>query len=177
MYIWLAIDVDDQLKNLKGKVKEVERQVNFVESGISLPMHISLRITSLIEDDMYDNIVNDIKEYSKSLKPFEINTEKIELHETISWLKMEENENLTKIHNHLTSQMLEKYNIPLHDYDKNFTYHSTLFMDSDVCKVKEAFLKIMDAEYPKVLKANKLIIGSSETGSIGTYHVDKIIEF
>ena len=53
MYIWGAIDVESQLKEQKEKVMLIENDISFLQSNIcSLPLHISLKITSECKKNM-----------------------------------------------------------------------------------------------------------------------------
>jgi len=175
MYIWTAIDVSDQLTDLKSKVIDIENKIDFIESDLSLPLHVSLIISKEIRDSDLNNIIDDITSIFKNVVPFKIDTFRFELHETISWLKMKENDNLQNLHLTIANLFKDKYNIPYHDFDKNFIYHTTLFLDSDISKVKDAFMMIKDFEFPSTLKVNKFIIGVSSNGDIGTYKVIKEI--
>ena len=171
MFIWVAIDVDEQLMKIKSEAKRIEKLVNFRGSNITLPMHISLKISCEILDEKYDDIVFDIKEILKMVHRFEIGVKRIELHETIAWIRMQGNEQLDKLHASLDRMFLEKYQLPPHKFDLDFKFHTTLFLDDDEMKVKEAFLKIKDIELPNTLVAEKFVIGTSPQGKIGTYKV------
>lgn len=175
MYLWTAIDVDKQLASIKKEAKEIEKVVDFAESNITLPMHISLKISCPITDEQYEEAVRDVTAILERTKPFAVRTKGIELHDTICWVAMEENPCLRELHDLLDRLFLEKYNVPRHKYDGDFQFHSTLFLDRDSQKVKEAFLKIMGAQLPSVLRADRFLIGMSPEGKIGTYRVIKEI--
>lgn len=171
MFIWVAIDASDRLKGLRDRVKQIEGTVHFEQSDLTLPMHISLMISKEIPDDIFDAVVQDIHQILDDYEPFPIQVKGMELHESISWLAMEPNDRLENLHAQLCNLFSNKYGIQLHKFDTEFRYHSTLFLDSDAAKVKEAFLKIKDAPLPERLLANRFLIGGSETGKIGTYRV------
>lgn len=175
MFIWTAIDVEEELKSVKENVKKIEELIQFNESNLTLPLHVSLKISMNVEDSMYELIIQSLTNYFSNIKPFIICPEAIELHQSICWIKMKESEWLTMIHEDLNKLMLEKYNVSLHEYDKKFIFHTTLFLDNDIDKVKKAFLNIKDMSLPNELKVNKFIIGFSNTGNIGSYQVLKVI--
>lgn len=177
MFIWVAIDVDKQLLNQKEEVKKIEKEIGFEESNISLlPLHISLKISSNVSEQIVDKVKKDIDTLFSSTNPFEIDIEGIELHDNIVWIRMIPNEHLTKLHDDLCSIFSEKYNLELQEFDNNFIYHSTLFLDSNRDKINKAYNLIQDLELPSKLVASKFIIGSSQEGKIGSYKVDKIVE-
>ncbi len=171
MYIWIAIDVDDQLSSIRKEAKQIEEIVEFNESNITLPMHISLKISCPIPDDKYEEVLRDIKGILQDAQSFEIKTKRIELHDTIAWIQMEHNEYLEKLHASLDKLFLDKYDVPPHKFDLDFKFHSTLFLDGDAEKVKQAFLLIKDVSLPPTLIADKFVIGTSPDGKIGTYKV------
>lgn len=171
MFIWTAIDVDEQLVAIKREAKRIEDVIDFQDSNITLPMHISLKISCAIPDEEYDEVAQHIKELLKAVPKFEINVNRVELHETIAWIAMEDNEYLERLHRGLDKLFLEKYQIPPHKFDLDFKFHTTLFLDGNGEKVKEAFLMIKDIELPATLTANKFVIGISPEGKVGTYKV------
>jgi len=176
MFIWTAIEIENQLIFIKNKIKKAEDIIGFTESNVTLPLHISLKISFEIQNDKYDEILSDLINIYSKVKPFEINVDRIELHETICWIKMFENNILIDLHNQICNLVVEKYGVSLHEFDKCFAYHTTLFLDSDKEKVKEGFMLLKDEELPTKLVANKFVIGGSESGELGTYKVFKEIE-
>ena len=176
MYIWTAIHVDEQLASIKEEAKRIEQIVGFQESNITLPMHISLKISCLIPDERYEEAVQDVTAILENVGTFAVIPRGTELHETICWIAMEENPHLKDLHDRLDRLFLEKYGVPRHKYDLDYQYHSTLFLDSDREKVKEAFLIMKDAQIPSVLTANRFLIGKSAEGKLGTYRVIKEIK-
>lgn len=171
MFIWTAIDVDEQLLEIKKEAKRIETVIGFQDSNITLPMHISLKISCPIPDEKYDEAVRNIKMLLETMPSFEIKVNRVELHENIAWIAMESNEYLEMLHSSLDKLFLEKYQIQPHKFDLDFKFHTTLFLDGDEAKVKEAFLMIKDIELPETLTANKFIIGMSPEGKSGTYKV------
>jgi hypothetical protein len=88
---------------------------------------------------------------------------------------MKPNELLTCMQYSLNHLLLREFNIPLHPYDSDFKFHSTLFLNCDKQKIEKAYQFIKNEEFPKNLKASKFVIGTSNTGEIGTYSVHKEI--
>ena len=65
---------------------------------------------------------------------------------------------------------------PRHEYDLDFMFHTTLFMDDDTEKVAKAYEKVKDISVPDKLVASRFVIGTSESGDLGTYKIHKTIE-
>lgn len=176
MFIWIAINVNSQLLPLRAKVKAIEKEIAFQDSDLTLPLHVSLKIPTAVPDECFENVVDDISSLFQKETPFVMETERLELHETIAWLKVKENPRLQELHSRIDQLLLDKYQIPRHDYDKDFIFHVTLFLDHEEAKVKEAFLRMLETPFPETLKAHSFVIGSSTTGAMGTYNVIKEIE-
>ena len=175
MYIWIGIDVDEQLKELKNEAKLIETKIGFEKSNFTLPYHISLKISFEINDNNLEQIVNDISDIYSGIEPFYIDVKEIEYHNTIAWIMIKENKSLYFLHDKLNSLLFEKYNISLHEYDTDYKFHTTLFMDVNSNKVSDAYEEIKKCKTPKKLLAHKFVIGTSPNGEFGTYKVVKEI--
>ena len=175
MNIWFGIDVDKYYKDVREIVQKIERDLDF-DLGMLLPYHISLKMSFSVSEDMINNVIESLVNYFINLVPFEVETNKIECHDNIVWVRMKKNSILDNIHIDLNSLLLEKYNIGLHEYDLDFLFHTTLFMDNDKEKIKKAYERIKDIVIPKTMIIDKYVIGISETGKPGTYNVIKEIE-
>ena len=171
MYIWIGIDVNDQLEALRSRGKEIEDKIGFSNSCYTLPYHISLKISFEVDNDIYSQVIMDILNYYNTINPFELDVRGIENEGTIAWIRMKENHILNQIHDDLDLLLLNKYGIPRHEYDLDYKFHTTLFMDSNSEKVMMAYDQIKGFELPKTLMVNKMLIGSSETGALGTFKI------
>lgn len=177
MYIWAAIDIDDQLQEQKEAVKRIEKEIGFAQSDISLlPLHISLKISSEVKKEDENNLTEDIKALLRTVRPFAIEVDKTELNGNIIWIRMKENPKLKYLHDALCD-IYAGYGIALHAYDMDFRYHSTLFLDGDEDKIREAFGKIKNMALPEKIIADQFIVGSSPDGKVGSYSVDFRIRY
>lgn len=176
MYIWVAIDVNEQVGELREKAENYVSTHGLSSPTLTLPFHISLKISFQIPDNRCQEAVQDIREFLKSLKPFSIAVRGIEQNGPIVWLAMEDNTELTCIHKRLDEMLLEKYSVVQHAYDKAFLFHTSVLMIDNEEQLLRAFQAMKDTNIPKVLRAEKLIIGSSETGQAGTYRVNEEID-
>ena len=175
MYVWIGIDCDNQLDNIKEKVKEVEDSLGFDHTIFSLPFHISLKISFEVTKKMYKEIKKDLIKYFKSLSSFDIDVKGIEKHDNIIWIRMINNDIIDNIHKDINDLLCNKYNIELHEYDLDFIYHTTLFMDDDLNKIDIAYDKIKELEIPSKLYLNTYLIGISDGGNLGSFKIVKKI--
>ena len=171
MYVWIGIDVDSQLLEIKERVREIENEIRFVNSVFTLPLHISLKISFAIEDNIFESVKNDLLSVFATTESFNIDVSGIEHENNICWIRMQRSAHLDTLHDKLNVILLEKYGVPLHDYDMDYKFHTTLFMDNDFVKVQQAYNELGNASVPSTLIANKFVIGTSESGALGTYKV------
>lgn len=175
MYIWAGIDVDTQLSGIKEKAKLIDQQIGFKNSCFTLPLHISLKTSFPLDKPMCNYVIEEINRYFASLKPFEIHIDKLEMYDHIMWIRMRRNAELDKVHDELNKLLLSKYNILLHEYDLDYKYHTTLFMSDKKEEIHQAYQLMQNIELPQSICANQFIIGTSETGELGSYKIYKKI--
>ena len=175
MYIWVGINVEEQLKEVRGAVDGVFEKIDISNVTCQLPLHISLKISFEIENSLFKNVLNDIIAVYNAQGSFEIKVKGIEKHENIEWIRMYSNEKLEALATMLNMMLKDKYGIPLHEYDLDFIFHTTLFMDDDAEKINTAHSLLGDVYLPEVLIANTFVIGTSEMGKNGTYRIYKTI--
>jgi 2'-5' RNA ligase len=176
MYIWVGVDVENQLLEVKEKTMEVEKKLGFANSNFTLPLHISLKISFKVDDNIYQKVINKITTYYRSLKPFEVEVKDIENFNTIVWIRMVNNKMIDQIHDDLNKMLFKEYNVGLHQYDLDYAFHTTLFMDNDTVKVNKAYEMIKDVKLPSKLMINKFVVGTSKDGSLGSYAVVDTVE-
>ncbi len=169
MYIWTAIDVDDQLKEIRSQTQNIS--VGFDNPALTLPFHISLKISFCVDDAISPHVIETLLDYFKTLKPFWVDVDGIETENNIVWIRIKENDALCQLHNDLDLILMEKHNVPRHAFDLDFKFHTTLFWGLETEKITQTYTRIKNAPVPKTLAADKLIIGASQSGKVGTYRV------
>ena len=176
MYIWVAIDVNEQVRELREITEHYVKDFGLSSPTLTLPFHISLKISFNIPDDRINEVVRDIVELCKSWNPFSFSVKEIEQNGSIVWITMQESNELAYIHNKLDEMLLKKYGVVQHIFDKAFIFHTSLLMMDDEKQARQAFDTIKNISIPKTLIAKKIIIGSSIEGKPGTYSVNKEID-
>ena len=175
MYIWIAIDVNEQVRELREYAGGYTKTHGLISPTLTLPFHISLKISFQIPDTLHREVVRDIRDFFKSLKPFTIRVKKAEASGTILWLTMQDTAELTYIHSKLDEILLEKYGIEQHIFDKNFIFHTSILIFNNEEHIRCAFDEMRGVNIPSILNAEKIIIGSSKDGEPGTYKVNEEI--
>ena len=175
MYIWVGINVEDQLGEVRRAVDGVFEKIEISNVTCQLPLHISLKISFEIENSLFGDVLDDISRVYGACEPFEIKVKEIEKHENIEWIRMYSNEKVEALATELNMMLREKYGIPLHEYDLDFVFHTTLFIDDDPEKINSAHSLLGNVHLPDTLVANTFVIGNSETGENGTYRVYKTV--
>lgn len=175
MFVWVGINVEDQLTDVRRAVDGVFERIEISNVTCQLPLHISLKISFEIERDMFEAVLSDIVSIYEEQKPFDICVKGIEKHERIEWIIMYSNESLEALATRLNMMLLEKYGVALHEYDLDFIFHTTLFMDDDASKIDEAHRILGDVHLPELITARSFVIGTSETGANGTYRVYRTV--
>ncbi|MBQ8295751.1 MAG: 2'-5' RNA ligase family protein [Clostridia bacterium] len=176
MYIWVAIDVSEQLKELRREAERVTEELSFFNAALTLPMHISLRISFWVAEDKVAAVIKRIEEYYAAVSPFEIFPKAVENNGNVVWLSIREHAKLKKIHQDLVDLLLREYAIPLHEFDETFLYHATLFYGREQKTAELAYRRMQNATFPKTVQVNRLLIGCSESGAAGEYRVLKTYE-
>ena len=67
MYIWFAIDVDEQVNILRKNAEVYVQDKGLYSPTLTLPFHISLKISFNVSDGIFQDILNDIRVFFKSL--------------------------------------------------------------------------------------------------------------
>ena len=171
MYIWVGIEVESQIAEIKKSAFEIEKKIGFENSNFTLPMHISLKISFPVNDSVANDVIYDIEQLYRLVTPFEIDVDRIECYENISWIRYKQNDKIDEIHDRLNAMLFEKYGVGLHEYDCDYKFHTTLFMENNEEKIRMAYEMIKNVYLPKMISVNKLLIGVSESGKLGSYRV------
>ena len=176
MYIWVAFDVSEQVRELREYAECYVAGLGLDSPTLTLPFHISLKISFQIPDERVGEAVCEIRQFCQSLKPFSIGVKGIEQNGPIVWLTMKDTLELTHIHRELDQLMLQKYGVEQHPFDQDFIFHTSILIMDCAEQASHALHSIKDVEIPHTLQGKRVIIGSSVSGQAGTYHVDEVIE-
>lgn len=172
MFIWCAIDLDRQLGKIRKSAEEASNTLGVGNPALTLPLHISLKISCEIEDSRFDEAVKLISAHFSGIRPFEITPIGIERCGGVVWIRHEESEELSALHKWLVNLFKENYGVIPHQFDLEFAYHSSLYV-GDEADAEQAYEMLKDEPIPCRLIADKFVIGCSESGRAGEYKVIK----
>ena len=173
MQLFIAFNVEDDFKYLRENINSIGEKLNILSSKYYLPFHISLKNNFTVSSEVLDEVINTLDEYVSKMKTHRVKVKGIEISNKIVWLRMHNDTFLRKIHSDLDRILKKRFNIIRHRIDFDYKFHVTLFMDEDISKINEAYLKIKTIDIPKNIELNKILIGLSLDGEIGSYKVYK----
>ena len=174
MYIWCAIDLDRQLGKIRRRAEEASDVLGVGNPALTLPLHISLKISCEIEDSRFGEAVERISAHFSDIRPFEIAPIGIEREGGIVWIRHNESKELSTLHEWLVNFFKESYSVMPHQFDLEFAYHSSLFVGDDG-DAKRAFEMLKGEQIPDRLIADVFVIGCSKSGRVGEYRVIQTI--
>ena len=174
MYIWIACDVSKAFDSLRAACIRINREFNLDEVAFSLPQHISLKMSFEVDDGIAADVIEFISEYLSEQGNFIINRPKIEIFGSILWLAFDDDSNLSRIHTELDDLLMERFCVPLHEFDRCFKFHSTLFIDEHegLLRMQEQISRL---SVPDEISIDSFLIGTSPSGKAGDYSVIKRI--
>ena len=173
MYIWTAIDLGRQVDGIRKRAEAVCSEMGVDNPALTLPSHISLKISCEIDDRYFDEAVERLSEKFEETLPFEIKRDDIEQNGGIVWIKHFPSDKLQALHNFLV-EFFRKYGCSDHIFDSDFAFHTSLYVGkADVAE--KIYEEIKNTDIPDRLTVESFIIGCSETGLAGEYRVLKRI--
>ena len=169
-YIWIGIGVDGQLASIRVRVAELEKEWAVADSNLTLPFHISLKMSFPMRGRA-DEAIALLEAYFRGQSGFEIPVKGYEYLGNIAWIRMSENEDLDRIHDELNQMLYDDFGVGLHEYDRDYLFHTTLFMDENAEKVRRCYDAILETPCPARLSVEHYLIGVSNSGALGSYRV------
>ena len=170
MYIWIACDVSEPLGFVREECIRKNSELCLSDVAFSLPQHISLKISFPVEDAIFEDVISAISKYLGEQSGFVLDEPKPELYGTILWLNFSSDSHLLRLHKELEELLLDGFGVPLHEFDKCFKFHSTLFIDTQK-ELMQMYDFVCGIKMPKCVEVHRFIIGISESGKIGEYRV------
>lgn len=170
MYIWVGCQLpQDFEKALRLRCRTENADLGLDETAFHLPQHISLKI-SFDAGSNWQSVLDWLKDWCKKQKPFYVDLKSPEQVPGVLWIPAEENETLRQLHRDLDQQLEARFSIPQHLFDKDFRFHSTLFLDAED-KLTAMYARLKNMTFPGNLQVNTFLLGISEDNAPGTHRI------
>ena len=175
MYVWIACDLSEALADTRAACIEYNKALGLSEVAFSLPQHLSLKISFEVPDNKVNHVIDAVSRLLSLAPRFEVDGPTPNIFGSILWLRFTENKMLKKLHDTLDRMLKEEFGIPQHEFDLDFKYHSTLFIDGNISKLQIMYRKLISLTVPKKIVIDKFLVGTSKSGKMGEYAVNGII--
>ena len=155
MYIWIGVKLPRDFENeVRTHCLALNEKIELDTTAFLLPQHISLKIS--FETDRTDAVLEDLKTFVSEQNPFAVRLQSAQQMGNILWLPVADNDHLRHLQ---------------HKFDKEFLFHSTLFIDPDMEKVAKMAEVLTNYPIERELTVDTFLLGVSEQGKPGTYRV------
>ena len=172
MYIWIGCRLPAAFEHeLRYGLREMNREVGLNEVAFTLPQHISLKMSFCMEDEKAAAVIDAITDMLEQEKPFAVRLGGVEIVRDVLWLNIRSNSRLKALHAQLDNMLLREFGVEPHMFNRDFRFHSTLFMDKDEEKLHRVYDVLSQYPNDETLGIAQFLIGTSETGAPGTYQV------
>ena len=172
MYVWIGCRLPAAFEHeLRYGLREMSREFGLSEVAFTLPQHISLKMSFPVEKERVEAVLKAVSDILAKEKPFAVRLDGVEQVEGVLWLKIRSNSRLKTMHTQLDAMLQKDFGVEPHRFDHDFRFHSTLFLDKDVEKLRRVYEILSQYPNDETLGIAQFLIGTSETGEAGTYRV------
>ena len=164
MYLWVGCKLPENFeKTLRAHCLALNEKIGLDTAPFSLPQHISLKI-SFDAGAQCRRITQWLETELKRESRFYVNLLPPEQMASILWLPVADTPRLTALHEKLDRELEHRFGIPQHPFDREFRFHSTLFMDEDTEKLSQMAALLSPLTFPDPLPIDTFLIGLSTDG-------------
>ena len=157
MWIYGVIN-QNIIDNIKEICHECNKDLCLSERYLNFPLHVSFKRSFYTDNFM--NIKEEAISLMKNYGPIHCGSYYLERYKDLLWLRFTDEEKLNDIHDELDEMLLNKYDIPLDEYDQNYAPHVTLFRSPDEDKLDVMHERIKGIIIYEPIIIDKIIIGS-----------------
>lgn len=170
MYIWIGCQLPEEFETeIRSYCLEQNAQINLDAVAFVLPQHISLKIS--FQTDRTGEVLEDLAQFLSAQSPLTVQIAGAEQAGNILWMPIAENDSLRWLHQQLDTRLEQRFQVPQHEFDRCFLFHSTLFIDPDEEKLAKMAERLAAYPVARELQVDTFLLGLSETGKPGTYRV------
>ena len=175
MYIWIGCGLPSEFEcAIRSRCLELNGDIGLGTVAFSLPQHISLKI-SFEAGAHTPEILDAVEALLRQEKQFYVNINAIETAGSILWITFQENPVPQRLHHLLDSTLEQAFGIPQHPFDKDFLFHSTLFLGEPE-RLARMQAGLSGFALPPDLVVDTFLLGLSETGEAGSFRVVRQIK-
>ncbi len=170
MYIWVGCKLPESFeKEIREKCLAANEYIGLSTVAFYLPQHISLKIS--FPTDRGEEVLSWLREYFARQPAFRVAFTAMEQIPGVLWLSVAENPVLERLHREVDEGLMEMFGVEQHEYDKDFRFHSSLFVDPNGEKLRSMAQVLGKPELPESLPVDRFLLGASPDGAPGNFCV------
>ena len=169
--VWVAADPGESVSAIRDQAERENEALQLSGFSLSLPSHISLKISFPVAESLFDAVVERITALLSGKSGFSVPVKGLERQENILWIAMGESKELSALHEMLDACMEREFAVERHAFDRCYQFHSTLFMDGNEEKMAEMERRLQAFPLPAFVQVEGFMIGCSREEEPGVYRV------
>ena len=157
--MWTSVTLkQEDINIIKNICIDNTNDLRLSDRFFRFPLHISLKRTYYVED--YLIVKKEIKKLLDSYSDIVIDRLYPYKNKGMLWLRINNENTLIDLHNKLDNLLLDKFNIPIDEFDKNYVPHITLYRD-DEDKIDILYERLKDKLILNNISIDKYALGTS----------------
>ena len=157
--MWTSVTLkQEDINIIKNICIDNTNDLRLSDRFFRFPLHISLKRTYYVED--YTIVKKEIKKLLDSYSDIVIDRLYPYKNKDMLWLRINNENTLIDLHNKLDYLLLDKFNIPIDEFDKNYVPHITLYRD-DEDKIDILYERLKDKLILNNISIDKYALGTS----------------
>ncbi len=170
MYIWVGCKLPESFeKEIRAKCLAANESIGLSTMAFYLPQHISLKIS--FPTDRGEEILSWLRKYLARQQAFRVRLTAVEQIPGVLWLSVADHPVLKRLHKELDEALWQRFGVEQHVFDKEFMFHSSLFVDPDVQKLSCMAKTLGELALPEDLQVDSFLLGGSPDGAPGNFCV------
>lgn len=170
MFVWIGGKLPEEFEDyIRSICVPLSQKLGLDISGFSLPQHISLKISFPFAGDETE-VLSYLEERLAKERVFYVNPGTPQRQGNILWMPFRRNAPLRHLHSLLDRELLANFGVEQHAFDREFAYHSTLFVGQEPALAQAEEL-LRQLPLPGQLEIDTILLGMSDTGKSGSFRV------
>jgi hypothetical protein len=153
-------------KTLHGQLAALCRAENetigLPEDVFRFPLHISMKKS--FQTTEFEAVKAEVLHHIRLQGELRCQTTGVTCHKNMLWIPVNAAGDVLDWHNRLDSLLLNKFHIPIDQFDADFEPHISLFTRGNPAQIEEMKRRLMEKIPPMELTLNRFVIGSSGHG-------------